>query len=916
MQSFLEEVIDHLLKEELRLEELSFVLPSKRAGVFLKNHIARISQKTIFAPHIYSIEEFVGQISELSYATPTQQLFELYQTYREIVKQKADTFYQFSKWGTTLLQDFNEIDRYLVAPEKLFSYLAAINQLDHWSLAEEKTKMMRDHIHFWNTLDTLYYAFNHSLLAKGIGHQGLVYRTACTKLSSFLKQNSAKTYIFIGFNALNTAESTIIHQILEETASQIFWDIDPYFLKDPIHDAGYFIRKHQKSWNYYKNRDLLGPKENYLKPKDIRVVGVSKNVAQAQYLGNLLAELSAKKKDALSGTAVVLGDETLLNPIVNAIPKTISGVNITMGYPLSKTPLASLFTTFFTALLNKTNEGWFYQDIQALISHPYVQLLLTKGKHNYATLLRQEIIRKNWVYIQPHHIQTICKGNQDIAKLIFSEGQNSAEEILYLCQQIIQQLRGVFTPHHNKLELAYLHRFHELCNQLHRLIGTYTFIKDLKALKSIYTTLLSSETLDFRGEPLKGIQIMGMLESRNLDFDTVIISAVNEGILPSGKSNNSFIPFDVKNNFGLPTYKEKDAVYTYHFYRLLQRAKNIYLLYNTEPDVLMGGEKSRLITQLLMDENKAASISEFIAFPKVEVPQKELQIIEKDFSLLEDIKMLAGKGFSPSSLSNYIRNPIDFYKKHILKIQDSTSVEETIAANTFGTIVHDTLEELYTPLIGDYLTREKLNTIKPKIRTVALKQFTTTYGNENITVGKNLIAFEVIVRYITNFIDLEFVDVAHHNIKIIALEKSLTTVLSYPEINHPIVLKGKLDRIDERDGITHIIDYKTGKVSANQVKVADWDLLLSDYALAKPFQLLCYALLFLESSSVETIHAGILSFKNLKQGLLLCKIRESEASKTFSPHIDRTIVEKFKAKLKLLLLEILDPKTSLVEKEI
>ncbi len=914
-KSFLEEVVEQLWQKDPEIAQLTFVLPSKRAGIFLKNHIAKITRSTTFAPQIFSIEEFVSKLAGLAYATPTQQLFELYQVYLRETKGEKDDFYVFAKWGTTLLQDFTEIDRYLIDPKEIFSYLSAINEINHWSLQKEKTKMIQDYIHFWNNLENLYHAFNKRLMQQGIGHQGLVYRKACEQLPSFIKEHEQHTHIFIGFNALNTAETFIIHEILQQTAAEIYWDIDPYFIKDPIHDAGYFIRQHLKNWDYYKTQPIPDLKENYRKPKNINVIGVSKNVAQAQYVGTLLKSLETHPETTRQ-TAVILGDETLLNPLLNAIPEDLNGVNITMGYPLAKTPLASLFLGFFKMTMSKKEGAWFYQDVQAMLSHPYIRVLLKISDKNYAHLLSSTITAKNWVYINLSKIQAVFNDHPNSFEVLFSESLDTPIQVIEKCQEIIAKLKHIFEQDENRLALSYLLKFHELFNQITTLTREHTFIDNIKTLQSIYTTILSSETLDFMGEPLKGIQIMGMLESRNLDFETIILTAVNEGILPSGKSNNSFIPFEVKHRFGLPTYKEKDAVYTYHFYRLLQRAKNVYIIYNTEPDVLTGGEKSRLITQLLLDENRVPPIQQILAAPKIQSAHPEIQKIPKDTHLINLIRRIAAKGFSPSSLSNYIRNPIVFYKQHVLGIQDTEAVEEHIAANTFGTIVHDTLEELYTPLLNKFLTQENLEALKPKIKTTAQKQFLRTYGNADISHGKNFIAFHVIVRYIENFITLEIREVAQHRIKLLALEQSLHCTLDIPEINFPIALKGKLDRVDQKDGVLRILDYKTGRVSSHQVKVSSWNLIATDYGYNKPFQLLCYALMYTATYKSKALEAGIISFKNLKEGVLLFKAKETEEGKVFTTQITSTILDRFKQELKTLLIEICTMETPFLEKEI
>lgn len=918
MKSFLEEVVEEIGQKYGSFEDLIFVLPSKRAGTFLRNALAKSSEKTFFAPDIYSVEGFIEKISGLAYATQTQQLFFLYEIYLKSKPGEQDNFYTFSKWGQTLLQDFNEIDRYLIDAEKLFASLSAIRELDHWSLRTEKTQMMEDYLQFWNNLEPLYRNFNGALLEKGLGHQGLVYRTASEKLEGYLVEQSDKTFIFLGFNALNTAESRIIQHIIDHCSSEIYWDIDSYFLKDDVHDAGYFIRQHLKTWPYLSANCLKGESENYLTKKNIKIIGVPKNVSQAKYTGQLLRDLHLEHPEQLRNTAVVLGDETLLNPLLNSVPIEIKGVNITMGYPLDKTPLASFFDKFMALYLQRNDQGWFYRDLLDFLAHPSVNALLNADGINVVGAIEDAIKRKNWTYIKVSKLVDIAGQHNNSIQLLFFENTPTPKEFIAAVLKIIAELKIRPQSAENPLALEYLYRFYELFNQLDDLITAYDFIKDLKSLQSLYRELLSSETLDFQGEPLEGLQIMGMLESRNLDFETVIITSVNEGILPSGKSNNSFIPFDLKIYSNLPTYKEKDAVYTYHFYRLLQRAKHVYILYSTEPDDgLGGGERSRLINQLLTDENKLPDIVETYASPTISPTLKIVQHIEKDTALIELVKNHAAHGFSPTSLSNYIRNPIDFYRRNLLGIDDVMEVEETVAANTFGTIVHDTLEDLYRPFIGEYLTEKALQTAKGNIKSLVNHHFLKSYGDGDISRGKNLIAFHVIRRYIENFIALEIEDVGQHSIKLIGLEEKLQVELNIPEIDFPIHLKGKLDRIDEMDGTLRIIDYKTGRVTSTQVEIVDWEDITSDYDYSKAFQLLCYALMYQKEAAFSTVEAGIISFKNLSAGLMRFATKPKKGSRTNKDSaITQETLELFTQELKSLILEICNPDIPFVEKEV
>ena len=913
MQSFIEDVIRDVLRKQKNTNSVIFILPSKRAGLFLKKILSSYLPETIVAPEIFSIEEFIENISGLVTANATTQLFELYQAYEKVGAYEKESFDSFLKWGQLLLQDFNEIDRYLVDAASLYQNVAAIQEVNHWSLKAEKTEMIENYLHFWRYLKDIYIAFNSALLQQGLGHQGLIYRTSVEQLSTYLKRAN-KNHIFLGFNALNKAESIIIQTILETTESSIYWDIDPYFLKDTIHDAGYFIRNYQDTWPILKGKALKGTAHHYLKKKNIEIVGVPKNIAQVNYVGNLLFQLQQEHQHFLNNAAIVLGNEELLNPLLNTIPGNIQATNITMGQKLQTTTLASFFTNLIEFHENKTQKGWYYKDLLHLLTHAYSALLFDASGSSAEHLILK-IKSKNWLYvnlIQVHELITDHKAS----RMLFEDSKNDPNLLIDNFLDLIEAFRSIESIKNDSLVLEQLYTFHKLFNQLKELCSRHSYINNLKGLKHLFKQLLSTETLDFEGDPVEGIQIMGMLESRLLDFETVIITSVNEGILPSGKSNNSFIPFDLKIKNGMPTYKEKDAIYTYHFYRLLQRAKNIYIIYNTEPDALEGGEKSRLITQLLTDENRN-DITEYIATPKIHSYTSEKETIRKSDSLVSLIQEKAAKGFSPSSLSNYIRNPVDFYKQNLLNINDVLEVEETLAANTFGTIVHDTMEELYTPLIGTHLSIELLNGLRKNIPSTVLRNFEKTYKDGNISTGKNYISLHVIQKYIETFIAAEIDSLQKHQIKIIALEKSLEVPFQIAGLDFPINLKGKLDRIDEFDGITRIIDYKTGKVEKRNVELLDWNLLSDDYQFSKAFQLLCYSVMFFKTHPQHSnfIYAGIISLKNFTDGTLLFAKKES-ARGSKNHNIDTAVISEFEQILGQLITEICNPMIPFIEKEV
>ncbi|WP_053990508.1 PD-(D/E)XK nuclease family protein [Mangrovimonas sp. TPBH4] len=920
MTSFIEDVIADLSQKGLNIPQLTFVLPSRRAGIFLKHQLSKHSTHTFFAPEIVSIEEFVETLSDLQYITNTELIFEFYEVYLQLTeKENQESFDEVSKWAQMLIQDFNEIDRYLIPPAKIFDYLSAIKEIEHhhWSLDEDPSTFVKNYLLFWNQLNHYYNKLQTQLLDQNKGYQGLVYRKAVDNLEQFISANPNKTYVFMGFNALNKAEETIIQELLQQDIAHIYWDIDETFLKNPEHDAGLFIRQHKTNWPYLKQHQFHWQHQHYTTPKNIKVTGIPKNISQIKYIGELLSKLNNSN---LKNTAIVLGNEDLLLPLLNSIPKNIGAVNITMGLPLKNVPMVALFDQLLK-LHTKAGETFYYKDVLAVLSNQFIRPLLS-NQHIKVVDVISKIEENNIIFITLDKLLTLFENQyKTILSILFGPWKDSPNEALENCFKLISLLKANLDQDKdsNMLALEYLYRFNALFNELNLLNVQHKHIKTIATLYSFYKELLSTETLDFQGEPLEGLQIMGMLETRALDFESLIIASVNEGILPAGKSHNSFIPYDVKLENKLPTYKEKDAVYTYHFYRLLQRSSNVHILYNTETDALNTGEKSRFITQLEIEA--IHDIDHRVVTPKVPKITKNLRTIKKTDAVLDQIKRLSKAGFSPSSLTNYIRNPIDFYTQKILGVKTFEDVEESIAANTLGTVIHNSLEDLYTPYKNNILQEADLEAMKAQIDPMVKKHFKETYKEGDISTGKNLIIYEVAKRYVWNTINQEIAEIKQGNeIKIIGLEEEFKTLLNIPELDFPVYITGKVDRIDEYNGITRIIDYKSGKVDQSKVEVVEWEDLTSDYdKYSKSFQVLTYALMMdsVPEMKTENLEAGIISFKNLNAGFLkFAKKDKLGAYAKKDQLITSETLGNFSEVLKNLILEICNPSIDFVEKEV
>jgi len=907
LDSFLETTIASLVtKYGTSFKDMVFIVPSIRSGAFLKRHIAKDLSRPIFAPQVTTIEQFIETISGLAQPSSAALLFKLYEAHLTGT-QKEESFQSFYKWAKILLSDFNEIDRHLIDTEDLFSYLAAAKRIKEWGVQKEPNQLITDYLRFWEDLQKIYTVFTTSLLGNSFGYQGLIYRKAHENIDHYLTENKHKKHFFIGFNALNTSEQEIVQKILAENGNDSYWDLDDHFFKDPMHDAGYFIRKYHRTWPYFQGNRPKGISNHFTSPKKIEITGIPNNSSQAKYIGQLLRKLHGSGQTA-DNIALILSDETMLPSVLNALPEEIEEVNITMGYPLKRTQLYSLFLTLFDFLTKKTPQGWFHKDMLRLLADPLAALLLNTCKAGLSVQLQNTIKNQHLLYSTQESISQILPTNDPYLAILFKESLPlTPKEFISFCQETmvkLEQGRMVVTT----IEKEALKTFKGLFETLSTCVIEHAFINTLPSLKTVFDELVASENLSFHGDPTKGLQIMGMLESRALDFDTVLLTSVNEGILPSGKTSNSFIPFDIKKEFGLPTHKEKDAIYTYHFYRILQRASTIYITYNTEPDVLEGGEKSRLISQLMADETMAKYITHHFCSPAVPTTNHITRQLRKTPQMMLKLRELATQGFSPSSLYTYIRNPYTFYKQYILGISEVENIDETIAPNTFGTIVHDSLEILYKPFVGLQLTQELLESAQQKVTETAIAQFQKAYPGSSLKRGQLLIAFQVVAKYLNSVLAFDQKRIAKNNITILGIEQKIEIPIALGGPHDPVILKGKIDRVENIDGRTAIIDYKTGNVAPSSTEIVMMkEPLDAATKKDKAFQLLCYALLFGRHHKQDELLAAIAPIKKMREGLVYYASKKSAYAKVKQPLIDAQVLMEFEDELKALIQELLDP---------
>ena len=915
--SFLDQLAEQLLKQySSKIADVIIVLPNQRAKLFFFDALQRHAEGNIFAPQVISVEEFIQQIAKVRSIDSIELVLEFYNVYLKITeKSNQQSFDAVANWAKMLIQDFNEIDRYLLEPKKVLSYLKSIEDIKHWSLdIESHTDLIKNHLLFWELLPIYYTEFYEYLLSKRIGYQGLIYREAYKNLENFVKTIQNTKYVFAGFNALNVAEEKIIQHMLSTGNAEVFWDIDNVFLSDPFHDAGLFIRRIKENWKYYKSNTFKWISNEFSEPKNITIIGTSKMIGQAKIVGKIIEDqIENNPQLNLDKVAIVLAEESLLIPLLYSLPEQTGPVNITMGYSAKNNPaqilIAKLFKMHVGALKRDASRYvFYYKDLLDILNHPLVEPNASARK------LERIIQTQNYTFIAYDKIKELHPDQNSFFKLLFSKWDGNASEVLNLLTDIILQLKSNLSndSSEDRILKTFVYSIYKVINKLQNYFTRHPEVNSVEVLQNMYKQVIDLAEVSFEGEPLKGLQIMGVLESRVLDFDTVIITSVNEGKFPAGKSSNSFIPYDVKKELGLPTFKEKDAIYTYHFYHLLQRAKNIYLLYNTESEGLNAGEKSRFITQLLVEKQPNHKITVDIFSPTLPQVSYVPVVIPKSQAVMERLKQIAEKGFSPTAFTGYIRNPIDFYYSRILSIKEFEEVEENIALNTLGTVIHEALFTLLTPFKGEILTEANLQQCRGRIDEEVLNQFKLIYKEGEIRKGKNLLAFEVAKRNIFNFLKMESESLKDGDVvRILDLERQSDFVLNHPKLKYPVKIRGSVDRIEERNGVVRIIDYKSGKVTKDNLMLKTWSNLTVDIKNEKIIQILAYAIMLRPIYPNKKLQAGIISFKNIRGGFMPFTFVDGKDKNEF---VDEGVFESFEDELVLLINELLDKEIPFAEK--
>jgi RecB family exonuclease len=920
MESFLDLVINELLKNHPEdFSDYCIVFPTRRAGLIFRKKFAAQLNKPIWSPAVMSVEDFINELAPVPVSEDVELLFELFTVYKNFYP--GITFEKYFHWGEMMLHDFNEIDLQLVPAEKLFRNITEIKRIEaEFGLAEEDaghiaafwknfsgqelSKLKTEFKNTWEALPGIYFSFRERLQQKRMSYEGTAYRNVLEQLRKSETDIKWRKIYFAGFYALNKAHEQIINELVKRNKAVLLWDADSYYTDDVKQEAG----------NYFRKKKLLNEKflwkRNYfdLQEKEITMTGVPLHAGQAKYLGDEIGKQMHSGKFEENKTAIVLPDENLLFPVLYSLPDELHSFNVTMGYPLKKSLLSGLIQSLFFLhkhLKDRKNGSlYFYShDVINLLEHPYIHRLNETESQNSI----REIKKFNKIYCSARELPGSADTNLFFKKLNSSDDVfNYVAEILKICVNDPSSKKYL-----NKLDREILlFAIHEI-KALHKIILPYSTDVNAETAWQFIRKAVDTLKIPFSGEPVQGLQIMGFLETRVLDFENLFILSVNENILPASSHGNSFIPYSIRKGFGLPVFEEQDAVHAYHFYRLLQRAKNIHLIYNTEVKSLAGGEKSRFLLQISyeMEKKPGDKIKLHHSLVSTDIHSEEIKpvSIEKNkevMTLLQNrfVKTQTGEGFekngtddkkgiSASALSTYINCSLQFYFRYIAGIKEQDIIEENIEADVFGKILHDAMHRLYENL--KEVTPGKIKNLLPQVDTAVSESFLKEFPHSAIELeGKNYLLRQVILELVKNILEADS-EIAPFTIE--ELEKIFTLNFTYNNSQPDVLLKGVFDRVDNTNGFTRIVDYKTGQDELNSQK--GFEEIFTDPKLKATFQLYFYAYIYKQLHPGKKLKAGIYRMKSIRDGIAF--LNEGE-------EITEVKLQEFENSLKKLLEEIMD----------
>ena len=837
------------------VSRLAFVFPNRRTGLFFQKYLSEVSEKPLFSPTILTINDLFVQLSGKQTADRISMLFKLYDIYLSH-SGSSETFDEFLYWGEMLLNDFDDIDKYMADARMLFTNVTDLREIENdfsflspeqiaairtfWSSFYPKgdTPNQEQFLAVWQILYALYTDLREALAAEGKGYEGMIFREVVEQMERNECCDLPYTkVVFVGLNALSVAEERFLSELQKREIADFYWDYASPKVTDPDNKASYFVERNLRRFpsqlivesgelkveNENGNSDAkqLSTFNSQLSTPKIEVIGIPSGIGQAKQVCSILNELC--KEDEMSAeealrTAVILPDEHLLIPVLNAIPEQIRRINVTMGYPLAGTPVASLMEYILALQKNiryvDRRPVFYFRDVLPILNHRYISTTSPEVVSN----LVKDISENNKIHISYDDL------NQTPLLSILFTPVTEVEMFSDYLINVLQELNRVMTlqtgeeeedatQRTNDLEQEFIFHYFTTVNRMKEVMQEANVRMKIDTYFRLLKRVTDTITIPFHGEPLSGLQIMGVLETRALDFDRLIILSMNEGIFPLRKAANSFIPYNLRRGFGLPTYEHQDSVWAYHFYRLIYRASHVSLLYDTRSNGLQTGEVSRFVHQLHYHYEEPIQ-NKLVVYnvSSSKTPALQVAKTEEVMNRLAAFRSGGTRAISASAVNTYLDWPLKCYFSVVEGIREEEEVSETIESNVFGSILHKVMEELYQPFCGKMVTADLLKAIRkdtPMLTGAVARAFAEIFFKTDIVrplTGQNFLIGEMIRKYVEKVLER---DGKLTPFRYIESEKKIKRLFPLTDKSE-IQLKGFIDRVDEVRDAVRIIDYKSG----------------------------------------------------------------------------------------------------------
>ena len=921
MITFHQALVDRLSEEQLpQLKDQCYIFPTKRGGVFFRQALLRTFKgQNFLLPAILTIEEFLEKLTQQAVTDELTLLFELFKLYQK--REKGLDFDRFYAWGKIILKDYDEIDRYLAEAKRIYLGLQELKEIEHVfgfndelreiisnfrsiTDKQEKTRLLTEFLKIWEAVGTVYEQFQEVLATKHYAYAGMLYRRLAEGIAESSFEHPYKHYHFCGFNALSKSEEQIFDQLYEKGLADLYWDVDPLYMMDRKEEAGFFLRQYQQKWpdSHWISIDSLA------QTKDITIAAVPQSMGQAHIGASILAE-GANKGWKPAETAIVLADEKLLLPVLYALPFEEHRVNVTMGYPVKFTVAYDLVDSYLElyrkAIVRGEHVLVTLHDLKPLLSNAYLSALEPQV---YEKVINWSN-RKKKTRMSLSSIAELLE-QPELAALFGAQAnwQSLFEGLTAFLTRVFYHFKE---EEGKSVDLEFIYFFLKEFNKISSYLAERTETMSLKLVKKLVREHFRAAKIPFEGQPVEGFQIMGFLETRTLDFKNVIILSANDGKIPAQRNMASYIPFALRKTFGLPTFEEQDAIYAYHFKRLLQRAENVHFTYDAEVSRDSSGERSRFILQQLLKykEHENIHVNELqytgklhaidAAEQGITVPKTEAVLSAMNRYL---VGAAEGKFLSPTSLTTYVTCPLRFYFQYVLRIREREEAADEIDARNFGIVVHRVLELLYQPWLGKELNQAQIAALEKQVE----KKVADVLEEEDIVqefqelAGKDVLTQSIMQRLVLKILKL---DQEQAPFTVTGLEREDLEYKIATVAGQQVRLSGVVDRIDEKEGITRIVDYKTGKVKlarTNTLRLPAPEYIeqyFHDPDLKSGFQGYFYGLLARDILPGDFL-VGIMGMRELNKGVQW--LQGGKAVRT-------ELVSEFEARLKAMVQEMYDP---------